>query len=501
MAKRKKRRSSLRNALYYANPHNLSREVAKLGYKLSVKKTMMSYCIYVVASLLAGYLFQLERVPLLIVCFSGLFFIPIVLKNSYKNRFEQQRFSEITEYMEHMLYAFRANHKILQSLNDVELSFRQGPMYDAIQDAKNEILRGSGKNIERSGLKKIEDRYPCERLRAIHKFMVEVEFIGGNFDEAIDLLLEDRTAWVDRTTSFQKDKKKWIINIIFAIIMSSALCLLIQRSLPADFDLAANIIVQIATTVLLVADLIIYAVADSKMATDWLEAKHTLTDKQIEDYYNKVTSYDEEKETKKATVMAVIMVVFGGMLALLLHQTYLIGLGVAFALISFFKPKMTYKSAKKALETEIAIKFPQWLMGISLQLQSNNVQVAIFNSIPTAPTILKRELKVMQNALDKNPESVLPFLDFMKDFDVPEIQSSMKMLYSISSGTGGDPKKQIAEIIRRNNMLLDKSEKNAFDNVFAGLYGLFLTPAIVGSGKLLMDMLVFFVLFMGQMKI
>ena len=77
----------------------------------------------------------------------------------------------------------------------------------------------------------------------------------------------------------------------------------------------------------------------------------------------------------------------------------------------------------------------------------------------------------------------------------------MKMLYSISSGTGGDPKKQIAEIIRRNNMLLDKSEKNAFDNVFAGLYGLFLTPAIVGSGKLLMDMLVFFVLFMGQMKI
>lgn len=185
----------------------------------------------------------------------------------------------------------------------------------------------------------------------------------------------------------------------------------------------------------------------------------------------------------------------------LFTQPYMIGLGAVFALIFFFKPKLSYRSAKQALETEIAIKFPQWLMGISLQLQSNNVQVAIFNSIPTAPTVLKRELRIMQESLDKNPESVIPFLDFMKDFDVPEIQSSMKMLYSISSGTGGNPKKQIAEIIRRNNMLLDKSEKNAFENAFAGFYGLFLAPAIVGSGKLLIDMFVFFVLFMGQMQI
>lgn len=498
--KRHKKRSSLRDALYYANPHNLSKEVAKLGYKLSVKKTMMSYLIYMAVAILAGVLFQLEKIPMIIICVSGIFFIPIILKNSYKNRFEQQRFSEITEYMEHMLYAFRTNHKILQSLNDVELSFRQGPMYDAIQEAKHEIIRGSGKNIERSGLKKIEDKYPCERLRAIHKFMVEVEFIGGDFDEAIDLLLEDRTAWVDRTTAFQKDKRKQIINIIMAILISAGICLFIQRSLPADFSLASNILVQIVTTIMIVADLVIYAIADSKMATDWLEAKHTLTDQQIESYYNKVVNYDEESSTKKATITAIIVFIFGIAMSLF-TQPYMIGLGAVFALIFFFKPKLSYRSAKQALETEIAIKFPQWLMGISLQLQSNNVQVAIFNSIPTAPTVLKRELRIMQESLDKNPESVIPFLDFMKDFDVPEIQSSMKMLYSISSGTGGDPKKQIAEIIRRNNMLLDKSEKNAFENAFAGFYGLFLAPAIVGSGKLLIDMFVFFVLFMGQMQV
>lgn len=40
---------------------------------------------------------------------------------------------------------FRANHKILQSLNEVEMSFREGPMFDAIQVAKKEILNGDGK--------------------------------------------------------------------------------------------------------------------------------------------------------------------------------------------------------------------------------------------------------------------------------------------------------------------------------------------------------------------
>lgn len=496
----KKQRNRITEALYYANPRNLSREIAKLGYTLSIKKTAASYAVYMVAAFLAGWMFQLKPLPMVILILSGIFFIPIILRNSYKNLYEQHRFSEVTEYMEHMLYSFRANHKILQSLSEVELSFRQGPMYDTIQAAKKEILTGSGRGgVERNGLRIIEKRYDCERLRAMHRFMVEVEYLGGNFDESIDLLLEDRMTWVDRTTSFQKDKKKQIFNIVFSIVVSALICLVIQRALPAQIDIAQNILVQVVTLVLLVTDIALYVIADSRMATDWLETKHTLSDEQTRTYYNRVVNYDEEASKKKALVMAAVFLVLSGGLAIV-TKPYMAGVGIVFALFAFFKPQMNYKSAKRALETEISVKFPQWLMEISLQLQSENVQMAVFNSISTAPTVLKPELIKLKEKLAKTPESVLPYLEFMQDFDVPEIQSSMKMLYSISAGTGGDSGKQIAEIIRRNNMMLDKSEKNAFENVLAGLYGLFLAPQLAGGAKLLTDMIIFFVVFMGQLQ-
>lgn len=501
MKKNKKKKSWFQEMFYYANPAHLSQEVAGLGYTLSAKKTAMSYLVFFAAAVIVGWLFELKLVPIILLVMSGFLFIPAVIRNGYKNMFEQQRFSEVTEYMEHMLYSFRSNHKILQSLNEVELSFREGPMFDAIQAAKNEILNGSGKGgVERNGLKVIEERYPCERLRAIHKFMVEVEYLGGNFDESIDLLLEDRMAWVDRTTAFQKDKKHQVINVTLSIGITALICLLIQRALPDTVSIASNFLVQAVALILLIVDMAIYVITDSRMATDWLETQNTLTDEQIETYYNRVVKYDEAKEKKKGLMVGIIMFVFCGGIALL-TQPFFFAVGAVFAIFAYFLPGIKYKSAKKALETEITIKFPQWLMEISLQLQSQNVQVALFNSIPSAPMVLKPELVKLKEKLDKMPESVIPYLDFMKDFNVPEIQSSMKMLYSISEGTGGDSGKQIAEIIRRNNMLLDKSEKNAFDNVLAGMYGLFLAPQIAGGAKLLTDMIVFFIMFMGQLTV
>lgn len=500
---KKKKRTGLRELLYYANPKHLSQEVAGLGYTLSIKKTLTAYAVYVIASILVAWLFELHFIPMVILVAFGVLFIPTVLKNGYKNLYEQQRFSEVTEYMEHMLYSFRVNHKILQSLNEVELSFQKGPMYDAIQAAKDEIRTGSGKGggVERNGLKIIENKYPCERLRAIHKFMVEVEYLGGDFDESIDLLLEDRMTWVDRTTLFQKDKKRQSMNIVFSIIVTALICLIIQRSLPDTVSIIENAFVQLITLVLLVGDLIIYVISDSRMAMDWLETKNTLTNEQITSYYNRVVNYDEAKSKTKSVIASSIMIVFCGLLALIIKKPMMIGIGVVFALVSYFLPGIKYKSAKKALETEVTIKFPQWLMEVSLQLQSENVQVAVFNSIPTAPMVLRPELKKLRDELAKDPESVMPYLNFMKDFNIPEIQSSMKMLYSISAGTGGDSNKQIAEIIRRNNMMLDKSEKAAFENILASLYALFMAPQLFGAVKLLTDMIMFFVLFMGQMKI
>lgn len=138
------------------------------------------------------------------------------------------------------------------------------------------------------------------------------------------------------------------------------------------------------------------------------------------------------------------------------------------------------------------IRFPQWLMEVSLLLQSENVQVAIMRSYEDAPLLLKPELKLLIERLKKQPTELEPYLLFLQDYPLPEVQSSMKMLYSISEGTGGNAGNQIADIIRRNERLLDQAQKMKNEDALAGMYALFLAPQLTGGAKLLADMMMFF---------
>ena len=175
------------------------------------------------------------------------------------------------------------------------------------------------------------------------------------------------------------------------------------------------------------------------------------------------------------------------------------GIGAIFAIFCLIKHKMTYSMRFKAIKNEIEIQFPRWLMNVALYVQSNSVQVALYKSIPTAPLVLQPELIKLNNAIRDNPTSIDPYIDFMKDFNLPNITMSMKMFYAIASGAGSDIQQQINEIIKRNNSLLDQTEKIANDNMLARMYMLFLAPQLTGGGKILIDMVVFFNIFMGTL--
>lgn len=74
----------------------------------------------------------------------------------------------------------------------------------------------------------------------------------------------------------------------------------------------------------------------------------------------------------------------------------------------------------------------------------------------------------------------------------------MKMLYSLSEGTGGDASFQIADIIRRNQVMLDKAQKMKNEDALAGMYALFLAPQLTGGVKIVIDMLVLLVSYLGS---
>lgn len=457
-----------------------------------MKKIIGIYMGYTFAGIAFGILFQLKPVFLLILIFGGFFFLPKIIANARKIKSEQARFFDINVYMEQLLYSFRKTKKILTSLEDIQIQFQNSPVYDLIEQAKKHILETyqSEEDVEQEALELIEEQYSCVKLKMIHRFLLKVENLGGDFDNTIELLLADRSMWEQRQTHLQHERRKKRNLVAASIGMSILLCLIFIRMLPADMDISQNPAVQFATLAMCFFDFGVYLKADKKLSEDWL-CRNSVSEQESVRRYYKVKNYDRKKQVIKSLLYAVLAFL-AGLLFYLMKIRWISLIFFVLTPIMFFQHKLDYALARKKLIRDVEQSFPEWLMEMSLLLQSDSVQVSLYRSFDNAPEVLKPELEIMYDKLKEDPTSITPYLEFMQEFEIRGIQSAMKMLYSISAGTGGSSDSQIMDMLRRNNAMLDDAEKKADEESMTSMYLLFGLPALAGGAKLLLDMAVFF---------
>ena len=215
-------------------------------------------------------------------------------------------------------------------------------------------------------------------------------------------------------------------------------------------------------------------------------------------YYDKVMEYDEELKKKKSYAFAVPPMIASLVLIFMGHEFIaLILFGIAVFML--FSHRIDYVLAKKVLTREYELIFPQWLMELSLLLQTDNVQMAMAKSYDNAPAILKPEIKKMMKKLAVDPTSQEVYLGFLSEFNIEGVSGAMNMLHSLSEGTGGDAAVQIRNIIRKNEKTLAAAETARDDRKLASLMGLFFAPALTGGLKLVVDMAIFLFFTMQSM--
>ncbi|MCR5099127.1 MAG: hypothetical protein K6B14_09290 [Lachnospiraceae bacterium] len=436
----------------------LSDELKKYGHVFSVKRSGALYAMVFAGMIALGRVFSLGVISQIVLCIAGLAFLPFFMINSAKNERHQRRFSDLNIYMEQFLYSFMKTGKILSSLEDVMQLFESGQMHDTLEKAREFILHTyDDVSVEEEGLKIIEEAYPNDMLHILHHFALQTENLGGEYGESVRLLLEARRMWADRVYELQQEKKKKRRDIFLSIAVSLLLCLMIYLlSANLDLDLAAMPIAQAVTVGVLIMDFFIFYRADVSLTSGYVESVHS-------DGEHYAKEYEKLRdETPK-------------------------------------KPweKLNHRVMKKYVTKEIEKEFPYWLMQLSLLMQTENVQVSLYKSYDSAPEVLKPALKELIDGLKYAPDSVEPYISFLRDYTLPEIHSAMKMLYSISEGSGGDARAQIADIIRRNQRLMDRSERMKNEDAVAGMYGLFLAPQITAGIKLCVDMLLLLAVYMG----
>lgn len=428
-------------------PKLLWDELKRYGYVFSVKRSILMYGMVVAFALLCGKFFRLERMYLLILCLWCACLFPFFLRNLYRNRYGQRQFVEINSYMEQFLYSFQKSGKILVTLKDVEKLFANGVMHTRIQEAIAYIEDTYDEDyVEKRALAMIEREYPIHHVAMIHRFALQVEEKGGEYGEAIRLMLDARRMWADRSYELLKEKKRKRTQILISVLVSLLLCsVFVYVAERVSLSITGFAIVKVVTLLTLLLDLWIFYLADCKLSMESMD--ETYDEKELLRQYEKVKRSEEKKHAELGT-----------------------------------------RIAKKNVSRALQKMFPQWLLEVSLLLQSENVQVAIMESYDEAPVLMKPALRELIQKLQLRPTDMEPYLEFLQEYALPEVQSSMKMLYALSEGTGGNANNQISDIIRRNQLLLDQAQKMKNEDVLGGLYALFLAPQLTGGAKMLVDM-------------
>lgn len=439
--------------------NRLSDELKEYGYVFSVKRTLVQYALMCLGMFFLGRFFGLLLIPQLILFGAGMALLPFLVRNAYRNRYYQQKFSDLNVYMEQFLYSFLKTRKVLTTLEDTAELFEAGEMKETIEEARDHILYTYHEtDFQEKGLSIIEKKYPYPVLSMMHRFALRTEEIGGECKESVELLLSARRMWADRIFTLQQEKKVKRREVVMSIVTSLLLCSVIYYMAgKMHLDVATHPLAQTMTIVVLILDLLIYYRADKKLTAGYLATKEK-EEQTFVKQYRRIKQYGNGPLDRIGKQVAI-----------------------------------------RSVTRELKAKFPEWLMQLSLFMQSENVAVAIFKSYETAPEILKEPLSELIGRIKMNPGDRRAYMDFLSDFTLPEVKSTMKMLLAIAEGNGGDERSQIADIIRRNQKMQDEANRQKDKDSLAGMYALFLAPQLTGGLKLVVDMILLFIVYLGQM--
>lgn len=485
----------MKKIFYYLNYKNLFKEIKQYGFVYSWKKLLVSYAITIAAAICIGILFELELPEITVILVCAVLALPLLIRNAYNSLYQQKRFSDVNQYVEKMLYSFKAdNFQILNALRDVQSLFPTGPMHEAIEKGLANVENAYEGDLKEAALNLIEQEYPCERIRKLHKFMLSVSRNGGECEASIDMLLKDRQLWSERVLAMQKEKKRIKNNILFSVILSSILCLMVLympnmiQNEVWTIDIAQYGFVKWSAVIFILLQLMIYVMADKKLCIDWLDEADRMSEQDAEKMYYRVINYDGKTEFLYSVVWAVLPAVLCAIAFVITRSAYVFIPGLAGIIFMLNQHKIGHALSKKKLVREIEKAYPTWLMDVSLLLQTESVRPAIKESYEYAPYILRPALREFIDALEKDPVSVRPYDTMLGQLELPDVRDSMGTLYSISTGAGGDVTAQFAQIIERTISLTDRAEKLKNEDKLAVYNGYIALPSIVGGFKLLIDM-------------
>lgn len=479
--------------------------VEEMEYTITGKKILLYMILLIMFPIISGYFLKMEFPFIAVASIIYLFTLPLVIKLKYKFNYERNKFNDITDYIERMIYSYRKNGKIYAALIDVR-DASKGKLKKVIDKAIKFIDEGKVDNSTTSlyneAFKIIEKEYPCTRLITLHNYLEDVELNGGEYDNTLNIILDDVRSWSIRTSNYgvgRKNVKGKILLSVFLAVLTSFFTL---HMIPSEYmnKIIPNLSYQIMTTANLIMYIILYLVTLNIVGRTYLDIEEEEVVDEGNPYKRAVDRKNKFIEKKKSKIIqSVIIGILGiasSVVAAMLLKNKLICIPVMIITIMIMiQPFYTYMNDVKKISKEIENKYPVWIRNLIIQLQTNNVSISIQRSLKTCPYAIKHEVEKLLEGIDKKPGDRKPFDNFCKDHDLPTLKRSIDYLYYITIYGDTEHQTQLDYLIEQNNYMTEVEEKIKNDDSLSVTSLLILAPMLISMAKIILDMCSLFFVF------
>ena len=493
-----------------------NKKILRLPKKINKGSFIKSLCIALLLNFITNFLLQANHIVLIITTISVCVMVPFFVENHNLAEHYKQRFFDLSQYMENMLITFcRRQARIRSSLEDVRNLFTpDNHMYQCISNTIYYIDQGSfSKELYQEAFAYIEKDYDNRRLHLVHKFFIQVTYDGGDYASTADLLLADKKLWYDSTMDLMQQKKKRFLTtsgFIAAIVLLCAfldLMLCNTISLPSDITIVQLPAYQIITAIFIILIQFVIKQSFHSLSMDWI-AKDSIghknfSEEQLEKRYDFAQEYTKDSLPyfRKNLIKASPFLIASIIVFVIFHKWYLsLPLGIIFICI-LFKDQFIFQIVNKTLHKEVTYALSQWYLQLALLLKNNNAQVSIEKSLEDAPTLLKREIRLLIDRINDNPNDISAYTAFLSYFHDPSIISAMQMLASMTNAGNDQAAYQLTQLVDSAFLMQHEADILTNKNIMGRMKSLQDIPDVLVSLKLLVDLLLFmFVIFQSYLN-
>ena len=121
------------------------------------------------------------------------------------------------------------------------------------------------------------------------------------------------------------------------------------------------------------------------------------------------------------------------------------------------------------------------------------------HSLDTAPFVLVEPLYQLSRKQQKDPVSLQPFTDFLRELDIPEIHAVMRQLYAINHMGTEQIQEQIHAMLDQNQRMSETAVQLKADTILFGMGMLAVLPMLISVLVLVVDLSLMLLVFLKEM--